>query len=135
MPEAWRFARAALAAATRGLHATQQCPTAAAAAAPASRRKQSTFGDAGSNAAMVTALWLSQGLALPRCDRRGAEDAIAHEAAQRSSGVARSLSELQLALSVLVVGGAALLLAERADSAMPHSPSIRQTQRRIRPSR
>ena len=129
MQEARRLARAALAAATPGLRAAQQCPTAA--AAPAAWRKPTTFCDA--RAGIATALWLSQGLALPRCDRRGAEAAVVHEAAQQSSGVVRSLSDLHFALSVLVVGGGALLLAERADSAMPRSPSIRQPQRRIRP--
>jgi hypothetical protein len=76
---------------------------------------------------MATALWLAQGLLLPRCTRRVAEGGVmAHELAgqvragkEGASRVVHTMAELKFALSVLGVGTGLLMLARHAESPVP----------------
>ena len=70
----------------------------------------------------TTAMWLCQGLALPRCSRRITAPAAwgdgdgSGRANQDKSRVVHTLAELRFALSVLGVGAGALMLGRKVSS-------------------
>ena len=70
----------------------------------------------------TTAMWLCQGLALPRCSRRITAPAAwgdgdgSGRANQDKSRVVHTLAELRFALSVLGVGAGALILGRKVSS-------------------
>ena len=86
--------------------------------APASARSaRSVSSTPAGQARMATAMWLCQGLILPRSDRRGAERASSSDSSgTQEQRVALRLRELKLALGVMGVGAGLLTVAKHIDN-------------------